>query len=402
MSTRKLSNRDQDILCTLYRYRGMTAWQLAQKVHNSFTPRNSQKSMIHNYLKRLKKKKLITSKKLEEDVGLGSLYYLTPAGFNMAKDLLNIDIGQMGEGYLFADEFEGFHTHADFDYSIYKPPLEQLGHHLLLIDALIKVDFLDREDLIDYRMSMYATREYQWEKGTSKLRPDAEMLIEVNKSYFIEIDKGTEGYQQLYEKFINYRNYFSNLDVEELPTGILFITDEKRQLYGLKRRWTTVLAAYLNAMGPFSAKVNLIFSPINMLEKTISLEVNRSYNDKLAKERIRSYLKNEGYTSVDLFELIPTVRFAVARKGNKYQLIFTRLANEFESQVFGAYILFSQNIKKIDAFIHEKNLSRLGLEQIILYDNQQPYLPSNFPKEKLHDNQIHIEMLHEHLTYLPL
>ncbi|WP_346200245.1 replication-relaxation family protein [Caldifermentibacillus hisashii] len=405
MRKNKLSNRDKDIIRTLYRYRGMTAWQLAQKVHNTYTPKNSQKSMIHNYLKRLKKQKLVTSKKLEEDVALGSIYYLTPIGFNIAKDLLNIEIGQIGDGYLFADDFEseGYHTHADLEYSIYKPPLEQIGHHLLLIDTLIKLDFLDKGNLIDYRLSMYATREYQSDKGNGKLRPDAEMLIDSNRSYFIEIDKGTEGYQQLYGKFINYKHYFSQLNEEELPDAILFITDEKRQLYGIKRRWATILTAYLNAMGPFSAKVNLIFSPINMLEDTISLEMKRPYYNKLAEESVRTYFKNEGYSSVKFFKFKSMLPFAVAIKGNKYQLIFTRLANEFESLVFGGFFLFSKKMHIIDAEIQKNKLQRLGLEQVILYHDRRPYLPSAFPKEKwTGDQQKYMEILFNHLTYLPL
>jgi hypothetical protein len=62
------------------------------------------------------------------------------------------------------------------------------------------------------------------------------MLIDSSRNYFIEIDKGTEGYQQLYGKFINYKHYFSQLNKEELPDEILFITDEKRQPYRVKWR----------------------------------------------------------------------------------------------------------------------------------------------------------------------
>lgn len=384
----------------------MTALQLAQKIHNTYIPKPSQKSMIHNYLKRLKQQKIVASKKLEDDVDLGSIYYLTPKGVNVAKDLLNIELGQIGYGYLFADQFasEGYHTHADLEYSIYKPPLEQTGHHLLLIDTLIKLDFLDKEDLIDYRLSMYATRDYSFNKGNGTLRPDAEMLIEGSRNYFIEIDKGTEGYQQLFEKFTNYRQYLSQLKEEELPVAILIITDEKRQLYGLKRRWTTVLTAYLNAMGPLSAKINLILSPINRLEETISLEFQRSHSQELVKEKIRTHLLNEGYTAVKFYSYKSLLQpFAIAIKENKYKLVYTRLANEFESLVFGGFFLFLKQMPEIESQIQKHELQRMGLEQMVLYKGHQPYLPSVFPKGRWSDDQkLYTEILYHQLTFLPI
>lgn len=402
ISSYKLSVRDKDILSTLFRYRGMTALQLTQKVHKSLEPRNSQKSMIHNYLKRLKEQKIITSKKLEDYVGLGSVYYLTPNGFKLTKDLLNIEIGQKGDGYTFADEIDGYHTHADLEYSIYKPPLEQIAHHLLLIESLIKIDFLNTDELIDYRLSMYATREYIYKNGVGKLRPDAELLIG-DRNFFIEIDKGTEGYQQLYEKFINYRHYLSQLETSKLPSSIFFITDKKRQLYGLKRRWTTILVAYLNAMGEMATKVNLILSPINKLEGTINFEINRPKYKKLALDKVRDFLSNQGYSSINFYEIKSIVPFAVAIKNQKYQLVFLSLSGEYDSTVFGNFILFMKNMSNIDPALRKNGLTRSGLEQIILSKHENPYLPSIFPKERWsNEQQLYSEILHKYLTILQI
>lgn len=384
ISTHKLSGRDQDILTTLYRYRGMTALQVAQKIHNSLEPKNSQKSMVHNYLKRLKKGKIVASKKLEDYLGLGSIYYLTPTGFQITKDLLNIDIEQKGEGYLFADEIEGYHTHADLQYAIYKPPLEQIAHHLLLIDSLIKLDFLDIEENIDYRLSMYTTREYEQQHGHGKLRPDAEVLLPDNRNYFIEIDKGTEGYQQLYEKFINYRYYLSQLDIEDLPSGILFITDEKQQLFGLKRRWATILAAYMNAMGNLATKVNLILSPLNYLAEKILFEFNRPRYNNLATNKLNDFLRTQGYSPIQFITIKPdeSLFLAIAEKNKQYKLVFTRVVNEFESSIFSCFFYFQQSLNNIHAMDRLSSLTSLGTEQVLFSKSNKLYLPKHFPKEK--------------------
>lgn len=406
MSKIKLSGRDQDILTTLYRFRGMTALQLAQIVHNSREPKNSQKSMIHNYLKRLKKQKVITSKKLEDEISLGSIYYLTPKGFQLAKDVLNIEIGQVGEGFKFADEIEGFHTHADLEYSIYKPPLEQISHHLLLIDSLIKLEFLYSEEQIDYRLSMYATREYKYKEIQGKLRPDGELHLSDGRKYFIEIDKGTESYQQLYEKFINYRNYLSQLDINKFPAGILFITDAKRQIYGLKRRWTTILAAYMNAMGKLAVRVNLVLSPLNKLEETVLFEIKRLKYNQIAAKSLKDYLASQGNHSyrITLSGIDHSLWYAIVTNGNRQQLVFSRVVNEYESGPYSYFIYLIQNIKSITKTKNISTLIPLGFEQSILfYKSHLPFLPLRFPEDKWSKKQqTAIELFHDKLTWLSL
>lgn len=399
----KLSSRDQDIMTTIYRYRGMTALQLTQKVHNSSNPKQSQKSSIHNYLKRLKKQKIVASKKLEDEVGVGSIYYLTPNGFQMAKDLLNIDIGQIGEGYMFADDMEGYHTHGDLDYIIYKPPLQQMGHHLLLIDSLIKLDYLDTEEQIDYRLSMYATRKY--EKGFDKLRPDAELLLSNSRSFFLEIDKGTEGYQQLVEKFTNYRNYLSQLKMDELPIGILFITDTKRQMYGLKRRWTYILAAYMNAMGELATKVNLILCPLNKLEEIVLFEVKRPEYNRLAIKKLKKALTTQHQSvRIKKSSIDNSLWYAIVTIGNKHQLVFSRVVNEFESSAYSYLFFFHQNIKSFYQLEKIPATDWGGFKQSVLfYKNDHPYLPSHFPVDKWSRAwQTTVELLHDCVTYMPL
>lgn len=83
----QLSETSIKLLKFLFYYRGMTALQLAKMYFKSHNPTAVQKSSVHNYLRKLKDQKLVTSKKLDGDNYVGSLYYLTQSGLEVVKSL---------------------------------------------------------------------------------------------------------------------------------------------------------------------------------------------------------------------------------------------------------------------------------------------------------------------------
>ncbi|MDY0409884.1 replication-relaxation family protein [Virgibacillus soli] len=98
-------------------------------------------------------------------------------------------------------------------------------HLLLLIDFLIKIKFIKttfREHCIDYHSAVtYGNAENKF-----RFRPDAKIKLENNRTYTIEIDRGSEIHEQFCEKFRAYRHYFETAKQSELDVrlaGVIFI-----------------------------------------------------------------------------------------------------------------------------------------------------------------------------------
>lgn len=139
ISEYQLTHCSMKLLAYLFYYRGMTALQLSQMYYESEKAFPTQKSSVHNYLSKLKKQNLVASKKPEDSVRPGSIYYLTPKGFEVVKEMLNIDVGATENGFILLNEKNGIPTQSDLPYSLYQPPKQQIQHHLLLIDFFIRL-----------------------------------------------------------------------------------------------------------------------------------------------------------------------------------------------------------------------------------------------------------------------
>lgn len=367
------------ILSFLLYYRGMTALQLTQMYYEVQQPLNTQKSSIHNYLSKLKKQGLVASKKINDPLHPGSLYWLTPLGLDTAKDLLNIDIGTTGSGYIFSDDNQQ-QTQADLPYEIYVPPQKQVEHHLSLIDFFntIRWNFFDDEH-IPHRLSMYCSVEYPNGNKQTKIRPDSEIVLQNGDVYWIEMDKATESHSKLLNKFYNYKHYFEYLKENKLPfpmKAILFVTDTKQHEGGLKRRWSSILSAFLKVMHPDDIDVRLLLTPLNKLEQTLRFEMQRKELEAVARHFLDTNSQLEDYPKVQRYSKSSTkhLLYALAVNNQAYKIIYVNISNTFDSSAytnFHHFLAHEPNIKKKDEV---RKLKFQGFERIIFYQDDPPQL----------------------------
>lgn len=398
------------LLQLLYYYRGMTALQLTKVYYDSDNPLPTQKSNIHNYLSKLKKQSLVASKKLDDNIYLGSIYYLTSKGFEAAKEMMNIEAGAKENGFILLNERSGFPTQSDLAYNLYQPPKLQLSHHLLLIDLFIqlRIHFND-DEAVDHRLSMYCSTPYTLDSIDYKIRPDAEILLPDKTSYWIEVDRGTESHSQLLAKFNNYKNYLVYLKENNLEVpfkGIIFVTDAKQRMYGLKRRWANILSAFLKEMYPFDSEIRLILAPLNEVENTLRFEMNRNGLNESASHLIDKRLKLRDYE-----KMLPFVRtvdkalfYFIATNKTSYKIIYVSVSNAFDSSVYTNYHHFIKTLCKIQQKNEVKGLQQQdGLEQIIVQPIKEPYIIKALQGDHLiGELEDEIERLNENIEFIQI
>ncbi|MEO4054474.1 replication-relaxation family protein [Solibacillus sp. CAU 1738] len=377
---------EQIILKLLHEFRGMTALQIAQCISSKEQPKITQRSSIHNHLKRLKSKKLVSGKKIDSNTRTGSVYFLSSNGFNYVKDLLNIEFEKIGSGYtskILGDSF------SDLSYEVYKTPLEQLNHHLLFVDSLIAIKLNEQLKAIQTRNSIYASRLYFQQNGQRILRPDGEIEdLESGDTFFLEIDMGTENYNQLLAKFENYNEYFKTLSQSQLPMGIFFVTDSIKKAYGFNRRWMTVLSSFLSAIdAKFLESVNLIMIPIDDFSESLAFEVNKqnlyeNYHNNIFSTQTQN--KNKFLATIEHSHEYRDPNFYIYQIGkSNYQYVYISIAQQFESLVYGGYLNFVKLANSNPQNESTKNLSKLGYSQTIFRRNTSEHLPLNFAPEHI-------------------
>lgn len=367
------------ILTYLLYYRGMTALQLTQIYYEVQQPIPTQKSNIHNYLSKLKKQGLVDSKKVNDPLHCGSLYWLTPIGLDTAKDLLNIDIGATGTGYIYSLDNQ-YESQADLPYEIYAPPRKQVEHHLSLIDFFntLRWNFFDDEYIV-HRLSMYCSVEYPTSNKQTKIRPDAEIVLPAGDVYWIEIDKATESHSKLLNKFYNYKHYFNYLKQNKHPfpmKGILFVTDSKQHTNGLKRRWASILSAFLKVMDSNDVDVRLLFTPLNKLEQTLRFEMQREALEDAARHYLDTNMQLKDYSKVYRYSKSSTkeLLYAIVVNNDAYKIAYVNISNTFDSTAYTNFQLLlalEPKIKKNDIV---QNLKFQGLDRIIFYHDELPQL----------------------------
>ncbi|WP_346207704.1 replication-relaxation family protein [Caldifermentibacillus hisashii] len=409
ISEYRLTNCSMKLLELLFYYRGMTALQLTKMYYDSENPLPTQKSNIHNYLNKLKKQSLVTSKKLDESIYLGSIYYLTSKGFEAAKEMMNIEVGAKESGFILLNERSGIPTQSDLPYNLYQPPKLQMSHHLLLIDLFIqlRIQFND-DEAIDHRLSMYCSTPYTIDSIDYKIRPDAEVLLPHKESYWIEVDRGTESHSQLLAKFNNYKNFLIYLKENNLEIpfkGIIFVTDAKQRLCGLKRRWANILSAFLKEMYPFDTDLRLILTPLNEVENTLRFEMNRNELNESASHLLDENLKLRGYKKMLPFvkTVDKTLFYFIAKNETAYKIIYVNVSNAFDSSVYTDFHHFTKELSIIQQKNEVKGLMPDGFEQVIVHPNQNPYiiktLQGDHSTGELEDE---LEMLNENIEFIQI
>jgi DNA-binding PadR family transcriptional regulator len=410
ISEYQLTHCSMKLLAYLFYYRGMTALQLSQMYYESEKPLPTQKSSVHNYLSKLKKQNLVASKKLEDSVRPGSIYYLTTKGFEVVKEMLNIDVGATENGFILLNERNGIPTQSDLPYSLYQPPKQQISHHLLLIDFFIRLRIhFSEEESVDHRLSMYCSTPYTYNNMDGKIRPDAEIILPNGDAYWIEVDRSTESHSQLLAKFQNYKNFLSYLEENNLPIpfkGILFLTDEKQQLYGMKRRWTNIVSAYLKSMDPDqAADIRLLMTPLNRVEETLRFEMKRMKLNEAAKQLLHEKIHQRGY-----HRILPFIRksdqslfYAIAMNQKSYKIFFVHVGNAYDSSLYTNFHQFIQRRMKIHQRDEVKQLQPEGFEQIVFHPDRDPYIiPALQGDHALKNIEEELGLLNQNITFIQL
>lgn len=373
------------IIKTLGQYRGMTAKQLARMIHAPLEHSLSEEKSVYNFLGKLKKQGLVLSYKLQSNVAAGSLYFLSAKGYELFKEIANVELDHYGDGWIESFEEFGDRSFGDLDYELYKPPLKQPAHHLLMIEFFIAVKSIDGGSVVDHRLNLYAAQTYYIEKEKHRFRPDAEIWIRDNdRRYTIEIDRGTEDFSKLQEKFEVYSRYFDYLKAkgkeEEIPSGIIFVAETKRKTHGIQRRWATILKAFWSKLVAYKNTVNLIFTTIDQVEATLTCEMNR--NEARFSQQIETLFKNNkgdievsaGYGEDGLSQ------FTLIHVKDGVEDYFTPLVNEYESLVYSRwynfYQIYTYAVKENKKLEDAKPIKGCG--KVILYLHTKPFLFESF------------------------
>ncbi|MFJ7669673.1 replication-relaxation family protein [Lysinibacillus sp. NPDC097195] len=357
------------VLETLYTIRGANARVLTQFMKGKLVCEAKEEKQIINLLQRLKESGLVTSKKLEGKYA-GSMYYLSPLGFEVAKRLLNIkplQKGSMWLRYKYPFNQRSKDQMRDYSYETYKPPVRQYKHHHLILKAIVSLYSSGLNiNTYPYRLTLDAVKEYEyhdnrlgWRKY--QLKPDAEININ-NEIYTFEIDRSTESYTQLVQKFIHYKRYteYALEQQYKFPvTKIIFVVEDKERMYGISRRWVTIMKAFMEGMDVKESyetwpNIQLILTTVGDLANVVENERDKSLGDigDLVKQKYVPILNNSNLLSNNLESYLPKSKHThYFLTDNKQQLILFTESNYYNSNFYKDLLEFHQdgrlNFKKL-------------------------------------------------------
>lgn len=345
-----LSERGLDIMKELFFYRGMTGKQMVTFITKTSNFTLSQEKSVYNYLRTLKNNGLVDSYRLQDTISRGSIFYLSRKGFELIKDILNIEEGGIGNGTIPVDENTIF---GDMSYELHSPPLKQPAHHLMQIEFYSHL-IMDQETIIRHRNNLYAAKSYTYKGEKNRLRPDAEVSLPTGLCC-IEIDRATETHEQLVQKFETYKRYLDYCDndnsTKRTPIKtILFVVEGKKREYGIRRRWNNVLSAFYKGMKERYWEINLILTTLDEVKRTMHIEKNkRDYEAKaitrLDKLQIESGFFRKGARVLKRNDESTYIcAHYINQQDRTYKVVFFAFSHEFESDIYNKHITFEENV----------------------------------------------------------
>lgn len=344
----------------------------------------AQEKTIYKYLRKLKKQKLIKKNKLQGD-SRGSGYCHTPKGLELAKELLDIEEGKIGEGWI---NENGCTSYGDFPYNIYSPPKEQQPHHLLLVDLFNKLHSI-KTAYIEHRINHYCAVTFETEVGKFRFRPDGEVRFKDGRNFAIEIDRGSENHEQLCKKFRTYRQYYDYCEkngLDKKHAGIIFVVEDKRKKHGMKRRWKNISAAFFQELGDYYRDVNLILTTISDANETLLLELNRKEHELESVNKLKSLQEQNG-NMTDNFLRIKDQKGSSHKvflstsptKENGFYITVFSFSHPYETFIYRNYMEVYRVLNEIKGQESVKDLEFIGFKMVILYGtDEEPYLINDY------------------------
>lgn len=367
----KLTSRDQEIIKSIFIHRGITADQLVTAIFpDKFPPgfmdnvkskdRPSALMNMYRSLKKLMDHGLVTFKVMDDR---SKLYYLTERGLEEAYDLCDIPVRHKGNG--FGQDF------GEFTYINYRPPLERLNHHILLVNFALRLNqYKLEQQKVDFRDNRYAAEKYKnIEKEKSRVvmfRPDGEMLLN-GGNYFIEIDTGSEYQDELIKKFERYNSYFEFLESQDrsLPEAIVFVNNKSKP-FALRRRWNTLFQAFVKTMQKWAHRVNIIMIPLEGVSKLLKQEINSSQEQNYIGAKLLKYYMNSPYKGSSALSFrkengLPwDSLFTVTQTNANHHLFLYERLNSYETRGYFRILAFNEFFKearnKFEGFEHVKSI----------------------------------------------
>ena len=343
------------VIETLYVIRGGNARLIAQFIHKKLNCDKKEEKQIVNVLHRLKENGVVTSRKLEGKYA-GSMFYLSAPGFELAKRLLDIKPNQRGSmwmKYKYPYNQKARALMRDYSYEAYKPPFQQYAHHQLIIKSIVSAYEKGVNQAAPFRLTLDAVKKYTYRDDQNRpadgeLKPDAELAVG-NEIYALEIDRSTEYYAQLVNKFKHYKRYLDYAATNEQVypvTKIIFVIEDKERSYGMARRWDTIFKAYLDGMGITDSyrswpDIDLILTTVGGLADVINTESLRGQIDKkLVIDNYVPLIHGKVATKSTIAEYRALDRYTTAfSTANKNEIIFLSV-NAYYNSTFYRYLAY--------------------------------------------------------------
>ncbi|CEH28293.1 Uncharacterized protein BN1090_A2_00711 [Aneurinibacillus migulanus] len=363
----------EQIIKALFQYRGNTAEQLLCALNPMKYPYGFSKSggasrrppklfKLYTALSEMAAEGLVVKETIPPR-NKKYLYSLSRLGLEIAHTLYDIEPGYIGTGFN--------NDYGQFSFETYQPPRGRLPHHMLLTDFFLQIERLKGEyEKLDceYRDNRYIAEKYQWspdELITDKaktffFRPDAELKIQ-DKIYWVEIDRGTEFLEELKNKFEGYDRYLHYLSNENrpLPEGIIFVTEEREQVHGFKRRWKTITEAFFSKTKQWTSRINLSAIPINKVNEFILREAESKYRFNDFAKKIAYYLKpiDEQLRLIDEKSGVPwgNAVFSLTTGSVHDHLFLYERFDGFETRAIARMAEFSSKFSDIKKHVNEFN-----------------------------------------------
>ncbi|HAW4413325.1 TPA: hypothetical protein JLW60_004714, partial [Escherichia coli] len=245
----RISDKQEQILIYIYKYRALTNEHLRKLIfgHLESNP-DGQKANISRYISGLRKMKMIGSESTYP-VSKELIHYLTKKGVDFVKERILIGAQE--------DLFLGFNEepHGDFDVAMLKPALRNKDHTMMHLNFIIEY-----RNILNVRHNLYAVQDFVYYQELSeysgtykegKIRPDGEIRLNSGSLFSLEIDTGSERYEQLVAKFVNYRRYLDYcIEHNKQPAwvGMLFVCKDSKLPIQKDIRVQTIIRAAIEGL----------------------------------------------------------------------------------------------------------------------------------------------------------
>lgn len=291
----KLTERDINILTDIYKFRGLTGSQIAEKHFLTDDGYVSYEYCRKRLSKLANKENLLYYKKYDKH----SVYFLSPRGVSAVKTYLGLStaISTITKtGYK-----RQYHTSQELIFS------NRICNHQIELNQFV----LDYEKLNIPLNCDYIDEKYIGEMFYG-LRPDGILKIE-DTYYFLEMDMATENHVVLREKWQKYRNFVSSKSAFDSVNGsikVMFIVagvkNPKNRIGFLKK---TIAENIIDMVGvSFDVYVDTADNILDYIKQQVCTkylgfkndivsEVIHTNNFKIASaESLSSYVKNKKFT----------------------------------------------------------------------------------------------------------